>query len=53
MATRTITRLYDSYDEAAQAAVRALEAAGVDPAARGERLDITDFARVAAALAAA
>jgi 16S rRNA (adenine1518-N6/adenine1519-N6)-dimethyltransferase len=37
----------------ADAAVRALEAAGVDPAARGERLDITDFARVAAALAAA
>ena len=35
----------------ADAAVRALEAAGVDPQARGERLDIADFARVAQALA--
>ncbi|MFI2753333.1 16S rRNA (adenine(1518)-N(6)/adenine(1519)-N(6))-dimethyltransferase RsmA [Cellulomonas sp. P22] len=34
------------------AAVAALEAAGVDPQARGERVDIDGFARVAAALAA-
>ena len=33
------------------AAARALEAAGVDPQARGERLDVADFARVAEALA--
>jgi len=33
------------------AAVQALEVAGVDPASRGERLDIGDFARVAQALA--
>ncbi len=31
----------------------ALEAAGVDPQARGERLDVTDFAKVAEALVAA
>lgn len=30
------------------AAQAALEAAGVDPTARGERLDVADFARVAA-----
>jgi len=35
----------------AAAAARALEAAGVDPQARGERLDVADFARVAEALA--
>ena len=35
----------------ADAAVAALEAAGVDPQARCERLDIADFARVAQALA--
>jgi 16S rRNA (adenine1518-N6/adenine1519-N6)-dimethyltransferase len=29
------------------AAVRAIEAAGVDPQARGEALDITSFARIA------
>ena len=32
------------------AAVAALEAAGVDPTARGETLDVTAFARIAAAL---
>jgi 16S rRNA (adenine1518-N6/adenine1519-N6)-dimethyltransferase len=36
----------------AEAATTALVAAGVDPQARGERLDIGDFARVAQALAA-
>jgi 16S rRNA (adenine1518-N6/adenine1519-N6)-dimethyltransferase len=35
------------------AAVQALAAAGVDPQARGERLAVEDFARVAQALAAA
>ncbi|NLF04037.1 MAG: 16S rRNA (adenine(1518)-N(6)/adenine(1519)-N(6))-dimethyltransferase RsmA [Actinomycetales bacterium] len=35
------------------AAQSALEAAGVDPQARGERLDVADFARVAEALVAA
>jgi 16S rRNA (adenine1518-N6/adenine1519-N6)-dimethyltransferase len=35
-----------------EAATQALVAAGVDPQARGERLDIGDFARVAQALAA-
>ncbi|GAA2726802.1 16S rRNA (adenine(1518)-N(6)/adenine(1519)-N(6))-dimethyltransferase RsmA [Cellulomonas aerilata] len=34
-----------------EAATRALLAAGVDPQARGERLDVADFARVAQALA--
>ncbi len=34
----------------APAAQTALEAAGVDPTARGERLDVADFARVAAAI---
>ena len=34
-------------------AQRILEAAGVDPQARGERLEVTDFARVAEAFAAA
>ena len=33
-----------------EAAVRALEAAGVDPRSRGERLEIADFARIAQAL---
>ena len=36
-----------------EAAVRALTAAGVDPEARGERLAIADFARIAQALAGA
>jgi 16S rRNA (adenine1518-N6/adenine1519-N6)-dimethyltransferase len=36
-----------------EAAVRALVAAGVDPQARGERLSVADFARVAQALSAA
>ncbi len=36
-----------------EAAVQALAAAGVDPQARGERLAVEDFARVAQALAAA
>ncbi len=31
------------------AAVAALTAAGVDPTARGEALDVADFARIAAA----
>jgi len=35
-----------------EAAVRALEAAGVDPQSRGERIDIDGFARIATALAA-
>lgn len=35
------------------AAQRVLEAAGVDPQSRGERLDVADFARVAEAFAAA
>lgn len=35
----------------ADAAVAALEAAGVDPQARGERVDVDGFARIAAALA--
>jgi 16S rRNA (adenine1518-N6/adenine1519-N6)-dimethyltransferase len=34
-----------------EAAVRALEAAGVDPQTRGERIDIDGFARIATALA--
>ena len=34
-----------------EAAIRALEAAGVDPQSRGERLEIADFARIAQALA--
>lgn len=34
-----------------EAAVRAVEAAGVDPRSRGERLEIADFARIAQALA--
>jgi 16S rRNA (adenine1518-N6/adenine1519-N6)-dimethyltransferase len=34
-----------------QAAERALDAAGVDPQARGERIDIDGFARIATALA--
>ncbi|HUR74842.1 MAG TPA: rRNA adenine dimethyltransferase family protein, partial [Sporichthya sp.] len=33
----------------AEAAVAALTAAGVDPTARGEALDVADFARIAAA----
>ena len=36
----------------AEAATAALEAAGVDPTARGEVLDVTDFARIAEGLAA-
>ena len=36
-----------------EAAIRALTAAGIDPRARGERLAIADFARVAQALARA
>ncbi len=36
----------------AEAATEALLAAGVDPQARGERLDVADFARVAQVLAA-
>ena len=35
-----------------EAATAALEAAGVDPTARGEVLDVTDFARIAEGLAA-
>jgi 16S rRNA (adenine1518-N6/adenine1519-N6)-dimethyltransferase len=35
-----------------EAAVRALETAGVDPQSRGERIDIDGFARIATALAA-
>jgi 16S rRNA (adenine1518-N6/adenine1519-N6)-dimethyltransferase len=34
-----------------ETAIRALEAAGVDPQSRGERLEIADFARIAQALA--
>jgi len=48
---KTLRAALAGHAGSAQAAETALRAAGVDPAARGEMLDVGDFARVADALA--
>jgi 16S rRNA (adenine1518-N6/adenine1519-N6)-dimethyltransferase len=49
---KTLRAALASYAGSADRAERALREAGVDPSARGERLTVEDFARVADALAA-
>jgi 16S rRNA (adenine1518-N6/adenine1519-N6)-dimethyltransferase len=46
---KTLRAALASWAGGAQQAERALRAAGVDPAARGESLTITEFARIAEA----